>query len=299
MSERRFDDSPAPEDERALREAWQGDTPPAPDAALDARVRAAVEVELAAGAGAAPAPTGATVIRPARWQRLRVPLALAATVLLSFGAIRVMFPTAVAPQPMTPEREQAAASAPMRPENDAVQGAAPLPLEPAPAKPSAPRAAADAPPMATEFRAAPRPNAERQRQAAGVEATQPAPRATSRAAAPAAPPVAADAAPAGAAPAAKSALGALRDAPPAAFMHKRAAPLEAQAPEASSAQGADPRAEASESPAAALVRIRAQLGRGERSAARRALEEWVKAHPQAELPDWARALLAEETRVLP
>ena len=42
MSERRFDDSPAPEDERALREAWQGDTPPAPDAALDARVRAAV-----------------------------------------------------------------------------------------------------------------------------------------------------------------------------------------------------------------------------------------------------------------
>ena len=44
MSERRFDDSPAPEDERALREAWQGDTPPAPDAALDARVRAAVEV---------------------------------------------------------------------------------------------------------------------------------------------------------------------------------------------------------------------------------------------------------------
>ena len=295
MSERRFDDSPAPEDERALREAWQGDTPPAPDAALDARVRAAVEVELAAGAGC-PGAHRRHRHPPARWQRLRVPLALAATVLLSFGAIRVMFPTAVAPQPMTPEREQAAASAPMRPENDAVQGAAPSARACACQAVGSP-GRADAPPAATEFRAAPRANAERQRQAAGVEpsAARGGDVQGCRACGPL---VAADAAPARAR--LRREIRARR------FARRAAGRVHAQACRAARGAGArgvlgaraDP-APRHPSPGCGLVRIRAQLGRGERIAARRALEEWVKAHPQAELPDWARALLAEETRVLP
>ena len=88
MSERRFDDSARARGRTGPSRGLAGrHAAGAGCGARRTRMRAAVEVELAAGAGCL-APTGATVIRPARWQRLRVPLALAATVLLSFGAIR-------------------------------------------------------------------------------------------------------------------------------------------------------------------------------------------------------------------
>lgn len=298
MSERRFNDSPAPEDEEALRGAWQADTPPMPDAALDARVRAAVEAEIAA---AAPA-HGASVIRPRRWQRLSIPLALAATLLLSFGAIRVMFPTVLAPQPMVLEGQQAAPAAPPQAEGDA----AVAPAAPAAAKASGAPIEAGSSSLAEESGAAPRQNIERRREASATGAIR-APAADLPKALPVAP-VPAEAANGSAgsspatlaAPAARSELGALRDdAPPSGLMKRGAAQQQAAPSSAPAPQRAGRGAEDSESPAAVLARIRAQRDRGERAAAARALEEWVKANPQAELPDWARALLAESRPLRP
>lgn len=295
MSERRFDDSPAPDDERALRAAWLADTPPLPDAKLDAQVRAAVEAELAANE---PLHT-ATVIRPARWQGLRIPLALAATVLLSFGAIRVMFPTVVAPQPVILGRDPVAPPAQSPAENGETPAPAVSPLESAPARASSAKSVAEPPRAARALPAAPSQSGERRRETTSADATRSAAPAMPKALSAAPPPAAsapAEAAPASpAAPAAESALGALHDAPPAAFMKRRAAPAEAVTSKAPVQERADDFG----SPAGELARIRAQLDRGDRAAARHALEQWVKANPHIDLPDWARALLSEEARVLP
>ena len=295
MSERRFDDSPAPDDERALRAAWQADTPPQPDARLDARIRAAVEAQMAADQPA----RSATVVRPARWQRLRIPLALAATVLLSFGAIRIIFPTVMAP-PMPVEHERAAPAPAAQIESDAAPPEATAPATagiaahapvPAPAKPSS---------EATSARVVPRAEAVQRREVPATEApravapamskTMPAlADSASKAAIPAAPP----------APAPDSAVAEPRRAAPTAVMKQRAFSTLSSPRVVPTPGAADPTEAGRADSKVALARIQAMAERGEREAATRALKEWVAAHPQERLPDWARTLLQEAAPLLP
>ncbi|MEZ5610475.1 MAG: hypothetical protein R3E45_08575 [Rhodocyclaceae bacterium] len=299
MSERRFDDSPASDDERALRAAWQADTPPQPDARLDARVRAAVEAQMAAEQ-----PTrSATVIRPARWRHLRIPLALAATVLLSFGAIRIMFPTVMAP-PMPVEHERAAPAPAAQIESDTPPPEATTPATvgiaahapvPAPAKPSSEAASARVVPRAEavqrrEVPATEAPRAVAPAMSKTMPATTPAlADSASEAAIPAAPP----------APAPDSAVAEPRRAAPAAVMKQRAFSTLSSPRMAPTSGAADPTEAGRADSKAALARIQAMVERGEREAATRALKEWVAAHPQEKLPDWARALLQEAAPLLP
>ena len=299
MSERRFDDSPAPDDERALRAAWQADTPPQPDARLDARIRAAVEAQMAADQPA----RSATVVRPARWQRLRIPLALAATVLLSFGAIRIMFPTVMTP-PTPVEHERAAPAPAAQIESDAAPPEATAPATagiaahapvPAPAKPSS---------EATSARVVPRAEAVQRREVPATEApravapamskTMPATTpaladSASEAAIPAAPP----------APAPDSAVAEPRRAAPTAVMKQRAFSTLSSPRVVPTPGAADPTEAGRADSKVALARIQAMAERGEREAATRALKEWVAAHPQERLPDWARTLLQEAAPLLP
>ena len=299
MSERRFDDSPAPDDERALRAAWQADTPPQPDARLDARIRAAVEAQMAADQPA----RSATVIRPARWRHLRIPLALAATVLLSFGAIRIIFPTVMAP-PMPVEHERAAPAPAAQIESDAAPPEATAPATvgiaahapvPAPAKPSSEAASARVVPRAEavqrrEVPATKAPRAVAPAMSKTMPATTPAlADSASEAAIPAAPP----------APASDSAVAEPRRAAPAAVMKQHAFSTLSSPRVVPTPGAADPTEAGRADSTAALARIQAMAERGEREAATRALKEWVAAHPQEKLPDWARALLQEAAPLLP
>ena len=299
MSERRFDDSPAPDDERALRAAWQADTPPQPDARLDARIRAAVEAQMAADQPA----RSATVIRPARWRHLRIPLALAATVLLSFGAIRIIFPTVMAP-PMPVEHERAAPAPAAQIESDAAPPEATAPATvgiaahapvPAPAKPSSEAASARVVPRAEavqrrEVPATKAPRAVAPAMSKTMPATTPAlADSASEAAIPAAPP----------APASDSAVAEPRRAAPAAVMKQHAFSTLSSPRVVPTPGAADPTEAGRADSKAALARIQAMAERGEREAATRALKEWVAAHPQEKLPDWARALLQEAAPLLP
>lgn len=299
MSERRFDDSPAPDDERALRALWQADTPPQPDARLDARIRAAVEAQMAADQPA----RSATVIRPARWRHLRIPLALAATVLLSFGAIRIMFPTVMAP-PMPVEHERAAPALAAQIESDAAPPEATAPATvgiaahapvPAPAKPSSEAASARVVPRAEavqrrEVPATEAPRAVAPAMSKTMPATTPAlADSASEAAIPAAPP----------APAPDSAVAEPLRTAPAAVMKQRAFSTLSSPRMAPTPGAADPTEVERADSKAALARIQAMAERGEREAATRALKEWVAAHPQERLPDWARTLLQEAAPLLP
>lgn len=302
MSEREHPagDAPAPDDERAvraaLREAWQAEGEMQPDAALDARVRAAVLAELAQ-TGASHAATrdvsggGATILRPSRWRRWSVPLGLAATVLLSFGVVRLIMPPRVeAPVPaMAPQA--------VRPDHGPVMdapGAAPS----ARAKASKEGVAADALPAprraapAAPAKAADMDSLEAAR-GAGVPSGAPQPAETEmappaqamenkgEAMAPASPPAVSSGAAAqsgreqSGAPAARGLA-----APP--VLLKGTSPA-----------GPPPGVrDVEESPAAqSLAAIRRQLDDGDVAGARKALAAWRADHPQAPLPHWAQRLL--------
>ncbi|MBX3681026.1 MAG: hypothetical protein KF710_12675, partial [Rhodocyclaceae bacterium] len=198
-----------------------------------------------------------------------------ATVLLSFGAIRIMFPTVMAP-PMPVEHERAAPA-------------------PAPAKPSS---------EATSARVVPRAEAVQRREAATVGAAQAVTPAMSKAM-PAPAPALADSAPEAAipaipaAPAADSAVAEPRRAAPAAVMKQRAFSTLSSPRVVPTPGAADPTEAGRADSKVALARIQAMAERGEREAATRALKEWVAAHPQEKLPDWARALLQEAAPLLP
>ncbi len=81
-------------DDPALQEvqdAYRNLPPIQPDAALDARVRAAVAAEVLAGAPSSPEARG-TVIPFRRWRRAAVPFTAAAAVLVAIGVSRLQPP---------------------------------------------------------------------------------------------------------------------------------------------------------------------------------------------------------------
>jgi negative regulator of sigma E activity len=121
-------------DDPALQEvqdAYRNLPPIQPDAALDARVRAAVAAEVLAGAPSRPE-ARVTVIPFRRWRRAAVPLTAAAAVLVAIGVSRLQPPAPVLAPAGAPhlaaKREQSVApqAAP-----EAMMLAAPPALEPA------------------------------------------------------------------------------------------------------------------------------------------------------------------------
>ena len=246
MSERRFDDSPRPRTRRAFAKTWQGDTPPAPDAALDAAC--APQSESSWRPAREPATTGATVIRP------RAGSGCAFTLTGRHGAVVLRRDQGDVPDrggaaaDDARARSSAAVSAPMQPENDAVQGAAP-----------STRACACQTVGSPDRR---RTRRRQRRNSCGTTPERRAPAARPQAWTHSARsadvhwlpvlrlPVAADAAPADAAPRnPRSAPCATRRRPRSCTSVPRRS--RAQAPEASSAQRADPAPRTSERPAAA------------------------------------------------
>ncbi len=323
MSERQrsLSDSASPDEERALSHAlaelWLENA--GPDAELDARVRAAVQAELAVASGSRAAAEGAKLIRPARWRRWSLPLALAATVLLSFGMLRLMMPSldalpsaqSTAPVPAAPLLSQRAA------DSRGADTAAPAPRETDAAKDehSTPRAEFDpasrALPQVAAVPAQIRRGPEERTGAKAlaelppaVAAAAPAAGASSEtaAAAPAMPGRAAELASGaqGTAESARSAAvlgraGRLSEAMPEpaekAVAHTLATKVEAEL--ADRARAVTPNA-SSPTIEAALARIQRQLEAGDRAAAIKILRELRRAHPAAPLPDWAKRLLADD-----